>query len=125
MRLEEGHGQLRQRHAFGRGERRVVIMPAKTSSVPVWLPLRAIRMAYVLATIPLYLMLSGAPAAGQLSLPLTRPAPVAPAAADSNESAKTKALEAKLAEARANLAADEAAGESAVANAPAGISAQD
>jgi small-conductance mechanosensitive channel len=89
-----------------------------------WRPLRRIRTASALASACLSLILTTI-AAAQLSSPLTRPSPSSPAVTITDESTDTKTLESKLAEARANLAADEAAGETALANAPAGISAQD
>jgi len=62
------------------------------------------------------------PALGQLSLPLT-PAPGNAATAASGTDPSAKPLEARLAEARANLAA--ALGDASLTNAPAGVSLQD
>ena len=83
-----------------------------------------IHNAALLPSIHVLLLLTSITSAQSL-LPLTLPSPASPAAATPDESNDTKTLESKLAEARANLAADEAAGETALANAPAGISAQD
>jgi small-conductance mechanosensitive channel len=87
--------------------------------------------AVSLLSLAVSLVLSGAVAAGQSTAPGMRrlavsTAPSAPAASSGElTDAATKTLEAKLAEAKANLAAAEAAGDAALVNAQTGISTQD